>query len=234
MATETAPSLPPPIEVIALSVQVGAGGYSIARAVAEKLRFRYYDWEVTSRAIAEIGISLDSLHATSADMPLADRVMSRLALANLFEDEVPPAMIASSFQMTSATVGALSSTPSRLFIEDVVRDLAATGDAVIVGHGACVILKERPSILRVFIRASLVTRAKRMVEETGCSLTEASTALDQSDDLKGHYLHDAYGLDWLDPSNYDLVINTDRVTSGGAVEAIVAAARTRTPSLVEV
>ena len=234
MTTELAPDLPEPIDVIALSVQVGAGGYGIARAVAEKLRFRYYDWEVTSRAITEIGISFDSLRATGVDLSLSDRVMSRLALANLFEDEVPPAMVAGSFRMSTASVAALSVTPCRLFIEDVVRDLAATGEAVIVGHGSSVILREKPSALRVFIRASLMTRAKRMVAETGCSLTEAVTALDQSDDLKGDYLRNAYGIDWLDPSNYDVVVSTDKLTSDGAAEAIVAAARVRNASLIAV
>jgi len=216
-----------------MSVQVGAGGYGIARSIAEKLRLRYYDWEVTSRAIAEIGISFDALPAT-ADMSLSDRVMSRLTLANLFEDELPPAMIAASFQMSSATVAALSATPCRLFIEDVVRDLAAAGEAVIVGHGASVILRERPSVLRVFVRASLGTRAKRMVAETGCSLTEAVTALDQSDELKSHYLRDAYGIDWLDSANYDLVVSTDRISADGVAEAIVSAARARNASLIAV
>ena len=45
-----------PADVVALSVQNGSNGYTIARRVAEALRFRYYDWEITLEAARIAGV----------------------------------------------------------------------------------------------------------------------------------------------------------------------------------
>lgn len=214
----------PPLEVVTFSVQVGALGYPIARAVADRLGYKYYDWEVTSRAIELSGVSQEVIEAAEGTEPLFERVMRRLYLANLLESELPPSMISGAFRMAETTVQTLSSQRYRSFIEEVVRELGAAGDAVIVGHGANIILRDRPGVLKVLVRGSLVDRARRVVLEQGGNFEEAVTALEQSDRLKGSYLHGAYGIDWLDSSLYDLVISTDHLSPTVAADAIVAAA----------
>jgi len=41
--------------VVTFTVQLGSGGFAIAHQVAEKLGFRYFDWEITSEAAARAG-----------------------------------------------------------------------------------------------------------------------------------------------------------------------------------
>ena len=67
--------------IVTFSNQTGAGGHAIARAVAEKLRFRYYDWEIISQAAAEAGVSPEVLAvAESEGSPgFLERMMARLA-----------------------------------------------------------------------------------------------------------------------------------------------------------
>ena len=47
--------------IITFATLMGSGGTSISRAVAEKLRFRYYDWEIIARAAQEAGVSPEVL-----------------------------------------------------------------------------------------------------------------------------------------------------------------------------
>ena len=48
-------------QAITITLQVGSGGFVIARDLAYKLGFRYYDWEVTSQAAEEAGVSAEVL-----------------------------------------------------------------------------------------------------------------------------------------------------------------------------
>ena len=66
-----------PANVVALSVQNGSGGYTIARRVAEALAFRYYDWEITSEAARLAGVSPSEVLASERVPGFFERTMRR-------------------------------------------------------------------------------------------------------------------------------------------------------------
>ena len=79
--------------IVTFSNQMGSGGSAISRAVAERLRFRYYDWEIIARAAQEAGVSPELLAiATSERAPgFLERMMSRLA--GMVTSDLPPATL---------------------------------------------------------------------------------------------------------------------------------------------
>jgi cytidylate kinase len=63
------------------------------------------------------------------------------------------------------------------------------------------------------------------MERDKCSRGEALRRLRASDEARGQYLRRHYGVDWMDPTLYHLVLNTSKLGTAGAVRAIVAVAR---------
>src|SRR2546423_15388478 len=118
--------------VVTFSVQVGSDGFSLARGVAEKLGFHYYDWAITSKTMGSLGASLAGLATNTG---IVDKMLVRLAVAHLLEEEVPEGMVGSgSIEMANEAIRSLSDDSVRTAIEKIVRELAAAGGAVIVGH----------------------------------------------------------------------------------------------------
>lgn len=207
--------------VVTFSNQMGSGGSAISRAVAEKLRYRYYDWEILSRAAQEAGVSPETLAvATSERSPgFIERVLSRLA--GMAAGEEPPS------SGTATTTSSMRSEDYRQFIEHVVRELGEHGDAVIVNRAGQVLLKDVPGVLRVLVFGSPERRAARFAAAQGRDLESVSKMIAESDRQRGEYLKRVYHLDWLQSSNYDLAINTDYIPQELAIDMIAASARER-------
>jgi cytidylate kinase len=205
--------------VVTFSTQMGSGGSRIARAVAEKLRFRYYDWEVFSQAATEAGVSPETLAvATSERAPgFLERMMSRLAGPAESEEAVAgPA---------PQRLSMLTSDDYRQFLDRVVRELGARGDAVILNHAAQALLCDQPGVLKVLVVASEERRVARMMQLQDSSADAARRRVEESDKQRADFFKRVYHMDWLQMSNYDIALNTDRVAIDLAVDIVTAAAR---------
>lgn len=214
-----------PADVIALSVQNGSAGYTIARRVADALSFRYYDWEITSEAARLAGVPPTDVVAAERVPGFFERTMRRLGAISTMTIEGSPGFADPSPEVWSTAIQSLTSDDYRQFIQEVIKQLATDGQVVIVGHAGQHILRERSGTLKGFIHGSLPIRAERHAREQGISLAEAEKALIQSDKDRRNLLRSVYHFDWSDAAMYDLTLNTDHFTEDWAVETIVGAAR---------
>ena len=98
---------------------------------------------------------------------------------------------------------------------------------MIVSHAASFALDGRDDVLRVRITASSETR-QRQLEQTGVDPDEAARRVRDADKNMKAYLKHFYGVTHELPTDYDLVLNSDRVTVAQAVSAITAMILART------
>ena len=210
-----------PANVVALSVETGSAGFAIAHQVADRLGFRYYDWEITTRAAELAGVPPSDVAAAEHVPGFFERFMRRLGAASAMSIEGTTGFIDPSPEIWDTALQTLGSDEYRKLIESVVKELALRGDAVIVGHAGQYLLRERPSTLRVLIHGSLPVRRERLASEQGIAPDEAETMLKQSDKDRRELLRRLYRFEWTDASMYDLAINTDRLPPETAAEAIV-------------
>jgi cytidylate kinase len=80
-------------------------------------------------------------------------------------------------------------------------------------------------VLRVLITASPKTRARRVAEAQNISEAEGGKLVARGDANRADYLKRFYRASAELPSHYDLVINTDRVSTDDAAALISSAAR---------
>jgi cytidylate kinase len=213
-----------PAKVISFSVQNGTGGYTIAHLVADKLGFRYYDWEITSEAARLAGVPPTDVIASERVPGFLERMMRRLGAISTMSIEGSPGFADPSPAVWNTAIQSLASDDYRQFIERVVEQLAAEGKAVIVGHASQHVLRNTPGVLKVMLLGSLPVRADRHAREQAVTIAEATKAMKESDRERRELLRTVYHFEWTDASLYNLTINTDDMSEEWAVEAVLSAA----------
>ena len=107
---------------------------------------------------------------------------------------------------------------------DVVEELAGQGNVVIAAHGASFVLAGVPDVLRIHITASPEVRAERVSASTGLHQKEGVKSIRDSDRSRTDYLSRFYAVESEQPTHYDIVLNTDRLTITDAAEIVIRAA----------
>lgn len=178
---------------ITISRQLGSLGREVARIVAERLGYRMMWRDLINEAARRAGAP-------------------EMALAAIDE------------------LGLLGMYPSRKACEaycqavrQVMEELAAQGNVVILGRAGQVILRDHSDTLHVRLMAPTRMRAERIAQTQEISIGAALAQIEASDRYRRNYLKRFYQVRWDDPELYDLVINTGRVTPGVAAELIVQA-----------
>ncbi len=211
--------------VICISRSLAAGGQNVARAVSQRLGFRYVDEDIVKQAAEREKVDVSVIEDAERRQSFLDRLLESFAVAPA------PEMMAFSpgLPLTAADIeagGTLRTTEHyRQLIRQVVQETAAQGDVVIFAHAAAMALGRDANVLRVLVTASLETRVERVAAAYALSPREAEKAIKESDKARRDYLKDFYGIGEELPTHYDLVINTDVLSPQRGVDVILAAAR---------
>jgi len=210
---------------IALSQVDGAGGESIGHDLAERLSFGYLNEAIISRVARDYGVTTAAVAEAERRKSFLSRVAEMAALGSMAG--VVPDAAPYIFDETDALLS---------MIREAVRDAAARGDVVLVAHAACYACADAPDVLRVCVTAPLSVRAARVAAERGIDEKEAAKLLRRSDVGRAAYLKRVYGVEEESPSDYDVVVNTERLSMDDAVGLVTWLVQSRsapTPSADE-
>lgn len=224
------------MSVITVSRQIGSHGDEIAAKVARILGFRFIDREIIHRAAEDAGVPKIALEeiAYEGQRNIVERILQamnampsvpdtpetwrregtrfgRQPFGGIFSPAVPP------FAVTLKDYVRM--------VEMVIRNLADKGEVVLVGRGGQVILRNMSWALHAQIIAPFQDRVATLVEREGVGEREASRRVRASDQARRDYLRRYHQVDWLNPTLYDLVINTARISPTLAAELIVSTYR---------
>ena len=203
-------------KVVCISCTTGASGEEVGKLVAERLGFAYADEEVVARAAARGGIDAGSVADEESRKSRAARVLEALALTGDLGLVAGVPLRAGNDEVTGPEIRAL--------IRETIEHMAAQGNVVIVAHAASHALPAGSDVLRVLVTASPDVRATRVGESEGLDRSGAARAVKESDAARRDYLRRFYDLKGELPTQYDLVLNTDVLSSDRAVQLIAFAA----------
>lgn len=115
----------------------------------------------------------------------------------------------------------------RLLTADEILSLAeSAGGIVLRGWGATSLLKEVPHAVRVCVSASRSLRVKRMMERLGSAdEREVERIVDQNDEASGVVMRRHFHIGSRDIDEYDMCLNTDRLSVAECVDEIVGLAK---------
>lgn len=110
-----------------------------------------------------------------------------------------------------------------IYTADETFQLAEEGDvSVIRGWGAAHLLRPVPHVICVRVCAPLEVRAQRMMERLNTGDREfVLNEIRLSEEAHGAITRRHFGINWQEPENYDLVLNTERLTVDECVDEIL-------------
>ena len=115
---------------------------------------------------------------------------------------------------------------------DMIRELARAGHAVIVGRGANFATTGVANGVHVRLVAPPDFRAVRMAQELGATAEVAAAHNAHTDAARRAYVRSVFEADVTDPSSYDLLINVATMPLDQAVEMTASLVRARVAACV--
>jgi cytidylate kinase len=191
--------------LITLSASYGSGGSRVGPELATALGVPFLDRAIPSAVADHLAMPQEEVlaHDESPGGLLA-RIRSSLALSPEHDEDY-----------------------FRLETERVLREHAATGNAVILGRAAAVVLRDDERALHVRLDGPVERRIAQAVALEEIDAHEAERRLKQNDKARESYVRHYYGVDARDPRLYHLVIDSTAIPLSACVELVAVAARAR-------
>ena len=204
-ADEDMPSGIPPegSVVITISRQFGSGGTHIARIVAQESQLNYVDQEIIDEVARRLGVDVQqAARGVEQTSGTVGHILEALQSSNpftlnyntFFGPNVAPAQ-SKEFAYLRLT-------------QKVILELAAQGNAVIVGRGSQFLLHNAPRTLHIYFFAPLPYRIENVMKHFQLDHARAAELIEQRDYEFDTYARHFYGADRHQPSFYHLLINT--------------------------
>ena len=181
--------------IITISREMGTGAYQIAKDVAKKLKYDLIDGLKIAELAPHYGLSHD--------------IFQRV-------DEKPPVYLTTEDRILAAYL----STIELILLESVKK-----GNVIVYGRGGQDLLKGMHNVVRVKFVAPFDERVEKFAEREWIDPDLARELIRKSDHQRGGFIHFYFDRDWRNPLDYDVVVNTSRLSPGAIVESIVAAAK---------
>lgn len=182
--------------VIAISRELGSGGTSTGKMLANQLGFKYYDRELIEEIAAQANTDPERImrHETSSRSSVGSMLLSFMDRRNVQDTVYLRSLVR------------------------VLRGIAKEGRAVIIGRGGPCVLT---NALRVRFIAPFEVRVERTAQVYGLTPEEARRRLLEGDHAQRRFLRAFFGCDPDDVHLYDLVINTGNLSLEHAAELVI-------------
>lgn len=193
--------------VITIGRQFGSGGRAIGEKLAKKLGIDFYDKELISIAAKESDISPEVFN--DVDETAANSLLYSLSMGLYSFGNGPLAM------------GDLPINDKLYLLQhQIIKDLATKGPCVIVGRCADYVLKDNPHCVNIFIHADMEYRKKRAVVVHNIEEKRAEHIINKTDKTRANYYSFYSGQKWGQPQNYDLCIDSSKLSDDQIVDLI--------------
>ena len=191
--------------IITIARGFGSGGKTIGKMLSKSLDIPYYDKDLIKMASEESGISE--------------------ALFGQSDEKVKGGL----FSKHKVYSGEIASPEGKDFVSEenlfsyqaeVIKELAGKGSCIIIGRCADFILRDRENVIKTFIWADKPTCIRNAKTVCGLDEKEAEKQIEKIDKERSAYYKAHTGRAWDDVRNYDLCLDTSRLSFEKCVEII--------------
>ena len=182
--------------IITIEREFGSGGAAIAAEIARRLGWKLWDQQLTAEIAKRAQVEESAVALCDERV---DGRLYRLAKAfwrGSYERRLP---IADSHVFDADRMVAM--------VGEIMGNISAEGNAVIVGRGSPYFLRERVDTFRVFTYAPREEKIRRLLA-LGKGRSECEDLVDNVDKERMAYVKHYFNADWPTRSLYHLMINT--------------------------
>ena len=203
------------IFVITINRELGSGGRTVGRKLAERLGVPFYDKSLLQQLKKKYGLNTQEIERLKGQKHnwWAEFKRSIMMMPNYVAPQVLPDY---------------SNMPDFLITDDIfkaeteiLKGIAADGSCVIAGRSGFYIFRDHPNHLSILIQASMKHRIERVMQKQNTTAEEAKAIIKKVDESRENYVKKYTGSSRYDTRNYDLVINADDHSEDEIVEMII-------------
>jgi len=217
------------VPVVTIGRQFGAGGATVGRMLADRLKADFLDSRIIDEVARRLQLPKEEVEAED-EQPGSLLARLLVALGSASTEPLIPAEAGAAWTPPNAAPTFDTRKAVLQITQHVIQEAARSGNVVIVGRGGAYLLRDFPGALHVFLRASEAVRARAIMERLKItSEDEARRRVKQTDENWTAYIKQVYGHDRTHPAHYDMVLDTGRLNYQATVDAILAALSARKP-----
>jgi cytidylate kinase len=200
--------------VITIARQFGAGGRTLGNRLAKALNYRFLDDVV----IQELARRINVTHEAVQDIE---------NIAGGFFSKIVSSMLSRSYmeRMTGEDFGYIDEVIYLKTLKEVMVDLAAKDNIILLGRGGQYILENHPNAFHVLLVADKQYRVEFMQKAYNLNSAKAESAVREGEKRRGQLYSLFKRSDYNDPLHYHMVFNTRRVTLDQTEQQIVSMVR---------
>ncbi|MDR0411158.1 MAG: cytidylate kinase-like family protein [Treponema sp.] len=176
--------------IVVISRELAALGDETAGELAKLLNYKLVDKNILEKKVKTLGIE--------------DRNFKKY-------DECKPGLWASLSQDRDNYLH---------YLKTAMLSEAGVESVVIVGRGASEVFKDVPGVLSIFLVAPLEVRVERVRSYFHCDERKAKQIIEKSDNDRQGFHHYFFDVEWRNPENYHLTINTGHLHPSVCAEII--------------
>ena len=203
--------------VITISREVGSGGRTIGRKLAEKLGVRFSDKELIDALQKKLNLTAGAIEEMKGRKKrwLDDfiQLVAPVPMSGLLVDGDSDYI--SEYNLSKDVNDVFEAE------KEILQGIADEGSCVIAGRSAFFVLKGRPNKVDILITASRENRIARIMGKQNLTREKAEEVIASVDKARDNYVLRYTGQSRYDARNYNLVLNMDYLTEDKAVEMIL-------------
>ena len=193
--------------IITINRELGSGGRTVGRKLAEKLGVEYFDKAVIKALEERYNLTADQIEQLKGQETGWWAEFKRKMTFSDAEYELNQTNIETEDVFRAET--------------QILKALAKDQSCVIAGRTAFYMFRDHPNHLSVFIQASMLNRMERVAREQDMSKEQARLVIDRVDKMRENYVNEFAGTSRYDARNYHLVLNMDDLSEDAAVDLIL-------------
>ena len=196
--------------VITINREVGSGGRTVGRKLAELLGVKYCDKAIVQGLTQKFGLSIERIEEIKAQKKSWWNDIS-----NYYNT-----LVNSADQPMEAEV----KLDNKIMFDTekrILQELASQTSCVVAGRTGFMVFRNWPNHLNIFIQASMEHRIKRIMERQNVTEEVARAIIAKLDADRETYIKKYEDTSRYDTRNYQLVINMDDLGEDDAVAVIM-------------
>ena len=200
--------------VVTINRELGSGGHTVGRLLAEKLGVEFFD-KAHVRAIEEkFNLTIDEIERLKGKKD------------SWWTDFMRVGSIGHGISYTPYERwkdGPQEPTTENVFKaeKEILLGIAEEESCVIAGRLGFSVFKNHPNHFSIFIQASMPYRLERVMRKQGLSEADAKKVIEKVDEMREEYVKKFSGTSRYDTRNYNLVISMDGKTEEQVVDIIL-------------
>ena len=195
--------------IVTISRQFGAGGATLGKRIAERLKYRFVSSAILNEIAKEANVSVEWVksvdkHAGDWLMRFTSKLITLDMDRHVGEDKAD-----------------FDEKRFCLFLENILPKIADKDNAIIIGRGSQFILQNHPKTFHVLLVADMEDRIRFLEKHWNVNQAEAKKTIQTRRKRRRMFLKNFDPREPNDPSIYHITINTSKMNMEKAEELVI-------------